>query len=92
MAFQRKHFQLPTLEDITRLSGALIFSKLDTNYGYWQIPDKRQSTLNNIQQSLQAILYFIRTPFSIKSAQEIFQKRVLGDLPGVETDIDNILA
>ena len=33
-------------------------------------------------------------PFSIKSAQEIFQKlisQLLGDLPGVETDIDDIL-
>jgi len=33
-------------------------------------------------------------PFGIKSAQEVFQKRMsqlLGDLPGVETDIDDIL-
>ena len=33
-------------------------------------------------------------PFGIKSAQEVFQKRisqVFGDLPGVETDIDDIL-
>ena len=32
--------------------------------------------------------------FGIKSAQEVFQKRMfqlLGDLPGVETDIDDIL-
>ena len=38
-AILREHFQLPTLEDIaTRLSGARIFSKLDANHGYWQIP------------------------------------------------------
>lgn len=33
-------------------------------------------------------------PFGIKSAQEVFQKRMsqhFGDLPGVETDIDDIL-
>ena len=33
-------------------------------------------------------------PFSVKSAQELFQKsinRLLGDLPGVKTDIDDIL-
>ena len=33
-------------------------------------------------------------PFGVKSAQEIFQKRMVqhfGDLPGVETDIDDIL-
>ena len=37
---------------------------------------------------------FMRMPFGIKSAQEVFQKRMsqlLGDLPGVETDIDDIL-
>ena len=37
---------------------------------------------------------FKRMPFGIKSAQEVFQKRMsqlLGDLPGVETDIDDIL-
>eukprot|EP00731_Ephydatia_muelleri_P013204 Em0007g514a len=38
-AIQRKHFQLPTLEDIAnRLSGATVFSTLDANHGYWQIP------------------------------------------------------
>ena len=38
-AILREHFQLPTLEDIaTRLSVARIFSKLDANHGYWQIP------------------------------------------------------
>ena len=38
-AIQREHFQLPTLEDITsRLAGAQMFSKLDANHGYWQIP------------------------------------------------------
>eukprot|EP00731_Ephydatia_muelleri_P013210 Em0007g520a len=38
-AIQREHFQLPTLEDIaTRLSGATVFSTLDANHGYWQIP------------------------------------------------------
>ena len=33
-------------------------------------------------------------PFGIKSAQEVFQKQisqVFGDLPGVKTDIDDIL-
>ena len=37
---------------------------------------------------------YTRMPFDVKSAQEIFQKRMVqhfGDLPGVETDIDDIL-
>ena len=37
---------------------------------------------------------FTRLPFGIHSAQEVFHKRLhelLGDIPGVETDIDDIL-
>ena len=38
-AIQKEHFQLPTIENITsRLTGAKVFSKLDANCGYWQIP------------------------------------------------------
>ena len=68
----------------TRLSGARIFSKLDANHGYWQIP------LDDESQQLTTF----NSPFGIKSAQEIFQKRMaqyFGDLEGVETDIDDIL-
>ena len=45
-AIHREHFQLPTLEDITtRLSGAHVFTKLDANHGYWQIPLSTESQL-----------------------------------------------
>ena len=45
-AIRREHFQLPTLEDITtRLTGARVFSKLDANHGYWQIPLSKESQL-----------------------------------------------
>ena len=38
VANKREHSQIPTLDSITiRLAGAKIFSKLDTNDGYWQI-------------------------------------------------------
>eukprot|EP00731_Ephydatia_muelleri_P033110 Em0025g66a len=74
---QREHFQLPTIEDIsTHLTGTKVSSTLDANHGYWKI------------------LLHYRMPFGITSAQEIFQKRMVQhfeDLPGVETDIDDIL-
>ena len=45
-AICREHFQLLTLEGITtRLTGARIFSKLDTGHGYWQIPLSKSSQL-----------------------------------------------
>ena len=94
-AIRREHFQLPTLEDITtRLSGASIFSKLDANHGYWQIPLSEESQLLTTFNSPFGRYCFQRMPFGIKSAQEVFQKRMcqlIGDLPGVETDIDDIL-
>ena len=94
-AIRREHYQLPTLEDITtRLTGAHVFSKLDANHGYWQIPLSKSSQLLTTFSSPFGRYCFRRMPFGIKSAQEVFQKRMsqlLGDLPGVETDIDDIL-
>ena len=94
-AICREHFQLPTIKDITtRLTGARIFSKLDANHGYWQIPLSNSSQLLTTFNSPFGRYCFKRMPFGIKSAQEVFQKRMnqlLGDLPGVETDIDDIL-
>ena len=94
-AIRREHFHLPTLEDITtRLTGACIFSKLDANHGYWQVPLAEQSQLLTTFNSPFGRYCFKRMPFGIKSAQEVFQKRMsqlLGDLQGVETDIDDIL-
>ena len=94
-AVQREHFMLPTIEDITtRLAGATIFSKLDANHGYWQIPLDEESQLLTTFHSPFGRYCYVRLPFGVKSAQEVFQKRMsqhFGDLEGVETDIDDIL-
>ena len=86
---------MPTIEEITtRISGAKVFSKLDANHGYWQIPlDKESQLLTTFTTSFGRYSYR-RMPFGIKSAQEVFQKRMtqsFGDLDGVETDINDIL-
>lgn len=95
VAIQRKHFQIPTLDNIaTRLTGAKIFSKLDANHGYWQVQLDKESQLMTTFNTPFGHYCFMRMPFGIKSAQEVFQKRLsqhFGDLPGVETDIDDIL-
>ena len=89
-AIHWEHFQLPTLEDITtRLSGARIFSKLNANHGYWQIPLSEESQLLTTFNSPFGRYCFQRMPFGIRSAQEVFQKQMsqlLGDLPGVESN------
>ena len=94
-AIQREHHPLPTIEDITtRLTGAKVFSKLDANSGYWQIPLEEESQLLTTFNTPQGRYCFTRMPFGITSAQEIFHKRIneaFEDLEGVETDIDDIL-
>ena len=94
-AIQREHHPLPTIEEITtRLTGAKVFSKLDANSGYWQIPLEEESQLLTTFNTPQGRYCFTRMPFGITSAQEIFHKRIneaFEDLEGVETDIDNIL-
>ena len=94
-AVKREHFQLPTLEDITtRLAGAKRFSKLDAKNGYWQIPLEEESQLLTTFSTPFGRYCFARMPFGVKSAQEVFQKRMyqsFGDLPGIEIDIDDIL-
>ena len=94
-AIKRKHFQLPTIEEITsRMSGAKIFSKLDGNNSYWQLKLDPESQLLTTFNTPYGRYYYLRTPSGIKSAQEMYQKRIsqlFEDIEGVETDIDDIL-
>ena len=92
---KREQYQLPTLEEIaSRLHGARFFSTLDANQGYWQIPlDEKSSRLTTFNTPF-GRYRFLRMPFGIHSAQEVFHKRVnrlYEELEGVETDIDDIL-
>ena len=93
-AIKREHFQLPTIEDITtRMANAKWFTKLDANRGYWQIPlDEESQLLSTFNTPFGRFCYQV-IPFGIKSAQEVFQKRMsqhFSDLEGVKTDIDDI--
>ena len=93
-AMKREHFQLPSIDDITtRLFGATVFSKLDANNGYWQIPLDEASQLLTTFHAKYGRYCFCRMPFG--SAQEVFQKSIAQHFDsmwwGVEVDIDDIL-
>ncbi|MCG7876437.1 MAG: RNase H-like domain-containing protein [Candidatus Thiodiazotropha endolucinida] len=94
-AIKREHFQLPTIEEITsRMSGAKVFSKLDGKNSYWQLKLDCESQLLTTFNTPYGRYCYLRTPFGIKSAQEVYQKRIsqlFEGLEGVETDIDDIL-
>ena len=94
-ALKRMYYQLPTVEEITaRMPGARFFSMMDARSGYWQVPlDEESSKLTTFNTPF-GRFRFTRMPFGIRSAQEVFHKRVheiFEDIQGVKTDIDDIL-
>jgi transposase InsO family protein len=94
-ALLREHYQLPTQEEITsRLAGAKYFSKLDATSGFWQMPlDEDSSYLTTFNTPFGRYRFTV-VPFGVTFAQEVFHRTVheqFRDLPGCETDIDDIL-
>ena len=95
VSVRRERFILPTLEDLTsKLSGATVFSCLDAASGFYQIP------LDVDSQELTTFLTpfgrycFKRLPFGITSAPEIFMRKMMEVLDGVEgvfTYMDDVL-
>ncbi|GBN27584.1 Retrovirus-related Pol polyprotein from transposon 17.6 [Araneus ventricosus] len=79
----RELHPLPKAEySLNLLTGAKIFSKLDANSGFWQIPlDKKSSYLTTFITPF-GRLRFQRLPFGISSAPEHFQRRVSQMLEG----------
>ncbi|PIK55635.1 hypothetical protein BSL78_07444 [Apostichopus japonicus] len=94
-AIKREHFQLPTVDEITsNLTGAQFFSVLDANQGFWQIPLDQESAKLCTFNTPFGRYKFLRLPFGIHSAPEVFHKTVaqlFEGIEGVHTYIDDIL-
>ena len=94
-AIKREYYQLPTFEEISsRLSGAKVFTKLDANQGYWQIPLDEESIRLTTFNTPFGRYQYSRLPYGIHSAQEVFHKRVSQNFDGisqVETDIEILM-
>jgi len=79
---------------LAQLSGATLFSRLDANNGFWQIPLAEESKLSTTFITPFGRFCFNKLPFGISSAPEIFQRHmnnVLSGLPGVLCHVDDIL-
>ena len=82
--FQEVH-PLPKVDDtLSQLTGAKLFTKLDANSGFWQIPLSPTSRLLTTFITPSGRYCFNKLPFSISSAPELFQKRMNSILHGLE--------
>ena len=91
----REIHPLPSVDTtLARLAGAKVFSKLDHNSGFWQVPLSEESRLLTTFLTPWGRYAFNKLPFGISSAPEHFQRKMsalLSDIEGVEVHIDDIL-
>lgn len=74
-AIKREYYQMPTLDEIaSKLTGATVFSTLDANQGFYQIPLATNSQDLCTFATPFGRYQFLRLPYGITSASEVFQK------------------
>ena len=92
---QREVHPLPTVDDtLAQLTGAKMFSTLDANSGFWQVPLEKSSRLLTTFLTPYGRYSFNKMPFGICSAPEHFQKqmeKILTGLEGVLCHMDDVL-
>lgn len=88
-------FLIPTLEEIKlKLSGKSYFSVLDLKDGFWHVKLDQESSHYCTFSSPFGCYRFLRLPFGIKVAPELFQKinsEVFGDIDGTTVYFDDLL-
>lgn len=94
-AIRRAHYPLPTLTDIaTKLEGAQIFSKLDARSGFWMIELDDASADLCTFGTPSGRYQFLRLPYGINCASEVFHSKVrqmLENLEGVDSFVDDVI-
>ena len=91
----REIYPIPSVDDsLARLAGGTVFSKVDVNSGFWQIPLSKDSRHLTTFITPLGRFCFNKLPFGISSAPESYQRRmsqILAGLDGVLCHIDDVL-
>ncbi|CAB4029473.1 Transposon Ty3-I Gag-Pol [Paramuricea clavata] len=94
-AVLRDHYPMRTIEEVAaELNGAKVFSTIDASSGFWQVKLHAESSKLVTFNSPLGRYKFLRLPFGINSAPEVFQRRMtqaLEDIEGVAVIVDDIL-
>ncbi|UYV69910.1 K02A2.6-like [Cordylochernes scorpioides] len=92
---KREHYPIPSVEyTLAQMGGAKLFSKLDANSGFWQIPLSEESSSLTTFLTPFGRYRFKRLPFGISSAPEVFQRKMsnlLESQSGVNCHKDDIV-
>ena len=94
-AIKRPYHFTPTLDDVLpKLNGAKFFTILDARSGYWNIKLDEESSYHTTFNTPYGRHRFLRLPFGLNCAQDVFQKKVdeaFSDIPGVTGISDDII-
>ena len=92
---KRRHFPLKTVEDIAaRIGKAKFFTLLDAKKGFWQLKVTKRTSEYLTMNTPWGRFSFLRVPFGLASAPEIFQQvmqNILKNFENVECSMDDIL-
>lgn len=94
-AIRREHYPIPTIEEVsTRMKQARFFTVMDAKNGFWQISLDDKSSMLTCFNTPFGRYRWLRMPFGINSAPEIWQRsmnQLVEGLAGIEVIHDDFL-
>jgi len=91
----RDNYPLPHIQDLVQnLAGGKIFSKIDLQKAFWQIPMNEEDIQKTAVITPFGLFEFLRMPFGLRNAAQTFQRfmdSILRDLPRVHCFMDDII-
>ena len=77
MDLHRASHPMPTIEEVaSRLRGAKVFTSLDVSIGFWHVVLDEESLFCTTFNTPFGRYHWKRMPFGIRSAPEVFQRKM----------------